>query len=816
MTIGKLLIWPGVFLLVATKVYAGEYKDRFMQLYGKVHNPSSGYFSPEKGPYHSVETLIVEAPDHGHQSTSEAYSYYLMLEAYYGMATGNWQPLKTAWATIESQIIPRSDMQPTNQFYNSSSPATLAFEFDQPSSYPAALQVGVPVGKDPISQELATAYGDSNVYGMHWLLDLDNVYGYGIKGDGVSKPSYLNTFQRGKQESVWETVPQPSWESFNWGGSNGFLPLFTQDSNYSKQWRYTDAPDADARIVQVMYWVYQWMVQAGKNPSTELPEMFGKTAKMADYLRLAMFDKYFKKIGSQNPQSSGTGYDSAHYLLSWYYAWGGSIDTQNGWAWRIGCSHVHFGYQNPLTAYALTNVPVLKPKSAGGARDWQQSLQRQIEFYTWLQSKEGAIAGGATNSWNGRYESYPAQTPTFYGMAYVEHPVYEDPGSNQWFGWQAWSMERVAEYLYVSKNESVRPMLSKWVQWALSETHIHADGSYEVPSTLKWSGQPYTWNPTSPKVNDGLSVSVLDYTQDIGVTASFAKTLMFFAASDTTSLGTTAKDVAKALLDGVWSHQTDIGLAVPEKRGDYKRFNDSVYIPQGFSGRMASGAAVQPGATFSSLRPFYKNDSAYADLMNALNQGIDPTFTYHRFWAQAEAASAFLQYETLFSGVGPSPSPTVSPSPSPTVSPSPSPTVSPSPSPTVSPSPSPTVTPTPPVGGCQVGVQVNSPWEEPWGSGTYKNVVNIYVKNTGNSAIAAPWTLTLVNSNYTALEQAWNWDARVFGGAVTGSASQSWQSLAPNGGNTINVGMIVSANSTVFMPSSVMLNGQTCTLTVGQ
>jgi hypothetical protein len=32
-------------------------------------------------PYHSVETLIVEAPDHGHETTSEAFSYWLWLEA---------------------------------------------------------------------------------------------------------------------------------------------------------------------------------------------------------------------------------------------------------------------------------------------------------------------------------------------------------------------------------------------------------------------------------------------------------------------------------------------------------------------------------------------------------------------------------------------------------------------------------------------------------------------------------------------------------------------------------------------------------------
>jgi len=73
------------------------------------------------------------------------------------------------------------------------------------------------------------------------------------------------------------------------------------------------------------------------------------------------------------------------------------------------------------------NTERLCSKSSNGKRDWTTSYKRQLEFYQWLQSAEGGIAGGATNSWNGRYEKYPAGTSTFYGMAYVPHPVYADP-----------------------------------------------------------------------------------------------------------------------------------------------------------------------------------------------------------------------------------------------------------------------------------------------------------------------------------------------------------------------------------------------------
>jgi hypothetical protein len=134
-----------------------------------------------------------------------------------------------------------------------------------------------------------------------------------------------------------------------------------------------------------------------------------------------MYDKYFKKIGNcvgPSTCAAGSGRDSSHCLLSWYYAWVGSTDTSGGWAWRIGSSDAPSGYQNPLTAYALSSDPDLKPKSSTGAADWSKSLQRQLDFYRWLQSDEGAIAGGSTNSWAGRYATPPAGRSTFHGMYY--------------------------------------------------------------------------------------------------------------------------------------------------------------------------------------------------------------------------------------------------------------------------------------------------------------------------------------------------------------------------------------------------------------
>lgn len=632
---------------------SGEYDARFLALYDKITDPAAGYFSPEGIPYHSVETMIVEAPDHGHETTSEAYSYLIWLQAMYGKVTGDWSKFNAAWDIMEQYMIPTHADQSTNSFYNPSDPATYAPEWDEPSQYPSQLDGGVSVGSDPIAAELESAYGTDDIYGMHWLQDVDNVYGYGNApgkcqaGPSDTGPSYINTFQRGPQESVWETVPQPTCDNFTYGGPNGYLDLFTGDASYAKQWKFTNAPDADARAVQAAYWADVWAGQQGKGG--EVADVVAKAAKMGDYLRYAMYDKYFKKVGDcvgPDRCPAGSGKDSSHYLLSWYYAWGGATDSSAGWAWRIGSSHAHGGYQNPMAAWVLSTQEDLKPKSATGQADWAKSLERQVEFYRWLQSDEGGIAGGATNSWQGRYATPPAGTSTFYGMYYDEKPVYHDPPSNQWFGFQAWSMERVAEYYHATGDADAKAVLDKWVDWALSETTVNPDGTYQIPSTLQWSGQPDTWNASSPGDNADLHVDVVNYTQDVGVTGAYAKTLSYYAAESGDS---EAKATAKALLDGLWEHHQDaLGVSVPETQAHFERFDDPVYVPSGWTGTMPNGDTIDSDSTFLSIRSFYEDDPSWSKVEEYLAGGEVPVFTYHRFWAQADIALAMGAYAELF------------------------------------------------------------------------------------------------------------------------------------------------------------------------
>ncbi|MGI5202020.1 glycoside hydrolase family 48 protein [Spirillospora sp. CA-108201] len=637
----------------------GAYTQRFLDQYNKIKDPANGYFSPEGIPYHSVETFMVEAPDHGHETTSEAYSYLIWLESMYGKVTQNWAPFNASWALMEKYMIPTHADQPTNSFYNASKPATYAAEHPAVSDYPSLIDGSVPVGQDPIASELKSAYGTDDIYGMHWLQDVDNVYGYGNtpgggceQGPGADGPSYINTYQRGSQESVFETVPQPTCDKFAFGGTNGYLDLFIKDSSYARQWKFTDAPDADARAIQAAYWANAWAKDQGK--SGDVSATVAKAGKMGDYLRYSFFDKYFKKIGDCDSPSScpaGSGKDSEHYLLSWYYAWGGATDTSAGWAWRIGDGASHFGYQNPLAAYALVNDAALAPKGATAKADWGKSLTRQLQLYRWLQSAEGAIAGGVTNSWEGGYSAPPAGLTEFFGMAYDWQPVYHDPPSNQWFGFQAWSMERVAEYYQVTGDASAKAILDKWVSWALSQTTVApSTGGIKIPSTLKWTGQPdANWAAATgmPPANTGLHVSVQDYTDDVGVAAAYAKTLTYYAAK---SGDAAAEQAAKDLLDAIWKHTDAKGVSVQETRSDYKRLADPVYVPAGWSGTMPNGDPINSGSTFMSIRSFYKSDPDYARVWAYASgqSSTAPVFTYHRFWAQADIALAMADYGRLF------------------------------------------------------------------------------------------------------------------------------------------------------------------------
>lgn len=123
-----------------------------------------------------------------------------------------------------------------------------------------------------------------------------------------------------------------------------------------------------------------------------------------------------------------------------------------------------------------------------------------------------------------------------------------------------------------------------------------------------------------------------------------------------------------------------------------------------------------------------------------------------------------------------------------------------------------TATPLPPVNAnLQAKVQLGTPWME---SGVTKNVINLYISNQGSNAVKAPWTIKLANSSYLDVSSAWNLAVTsVKSGVITAVAQSDWESLLPNNGNVVNVGMIISSSSNNFLPTSITINDMQVTIT---
>ncbi len=694
----------------ATEGGANEsYAKMFESLYDDVitNGQKNGYLSKSNNgsgsfgiPYHSKETLVVEAPDYGHETTSEAMSYIAWITAMHdvlankGVISGSTGDFEKGWKTLEA-CIPGwsvnaygSDLKYSTIFEQEKLKADTATEEDDPSKYPSK-QNGVDA-LNPLYSDMKKAYaGDNGYYLMHWLADVDDWYGF---GGGKGKYTFINTFQRGEQESCFETVPQPCIEELKYGmtemkdenNGSGIKAIFNGVGKVPSQYSFTNAPDAEDRAIQAVYFANQFGVDCG--------EISGLAGKMGDQCRNDMFDKYYKAIGcwkSSGIDTQSSGLESQHFLMAWYTSWGGAYKASYGdygWAWQIGCSHSHQFYQNPLAAYALATDKYISSgmKATGAVSDYEKSLQRQIEFYLWLQSADGPFAGGCTNSPGGQYDKKKVEKEgsEFYDMAYVEHPVYADPGSNHWIGNQVWSTQRLAElYYYVktkgdalpnqtygglSLEEALETLLSRWIEWFLGEVkfdYVAEDGTemaYCIPSNLDWFGAPAKWSGKyDASANSGLTCKVTGYSQsDVGCVSSLCNTLVFYAAANgvdaavgngtkaASSLAERGLATANKLMSMQWNMGRDeVGVAFEGNNGSYDRiFEQTVYIPSDYSGTMPDGSKLESGATFSSIRESYNDDPMYQEAKKYYEgkgddnngDGVvdikDYYFTVHRFW----------------------------------------------------------------------------------------------------------------------------------------------------------------------------------------
>lgn len=536
------------------------YIEKFFELYDIIHNykvsqkmpdgttKTLGYFSPEGIPYHAFETFLCEAPDYGHETTSETYSYYLWLEAMYFKLTKNYQPFRTALESMEKYIIPGPQDQPVMQSQTVSS-GRYAKQSMSVTDYPVLMYAGstaenkiprlddpskqteVPVhfGDDFLAKELTAKYNDKYVYGMHWLLDTDNFFGFNYPHDPSRTAYYVATCERGGSESSWSTIPHPCWKDHRYGnntsGVQGFSDIYLNSTyGWEPEYSYSVATDADARAIQAAYMAAKVLEQTRRSNQMALRDLAAKVGKMGNFLRYGMRTKYFLPIGMKFTETitkNGNGYDhritvdnpdvaknpekNVHYLLGWNYAWGAQVG--GNYPWRIGDDNVHAGYQNPMAAYALSNYDWFKnelsnkidvnksvlglkknmPSSEGGVVEWRTSLNRQLELIRWLQTAEGAIGGGVTNCWNGCYLDPAKDTEvingnipmpkSFYGMYYTDSPVY--------FGQNPTKYPNDSDFKNPDRNSNAWFGWQVWLMQRLAELYLEVDATTTEGAELK-------------------------------------------------------------------------------------------------------------------------------------------------------------------------------------------------------------------------------------------------------------------------------------------------------------------------------------------
>ena len=120
---------------------------------------------------------------------------------------------------------------------------------------------------------------------------------------------------------------------------------------------------------------------------------------------------------------------------------------------------------------------------------------------------------------------------------------------------------------------------------------------------------------------------------------------------------------AQNIIDVIHKYYGDsLGYSAPETRTDYSNFNvafnttnyEGVYFPSSWTGTFPGGIKLSAKTnTFISIRPWYVGDPEWSKVASYLAGGSAPVFDYHRFWGEADIATAFDAFAYLFPTVAP-------------------------------------------------------------------------------------------------------------------------------------------------------------------
>jgi len=164
-----------------------------------------------------------------------------------------------------------------------------------------------------------------------------------------------------------------------------------------------------------------------------------------DYLRYALFDKYFKVMGCQDPAAQRRGLRRRPLLAVVVLRLGGSLAKAGGWSWRIGASASHSGYQNRSRRTCWPrrrpSSPHLRTPRATGAPAWAASSSSiagcSPRKVAWQAARP--IAGAAATPYHPRAPPLSTRWPTTRRRFTRIRPAMSGSGSRPgpWTAWRS-------------------------------------------------------------------------------------------------------------------------------------------------------------------------------------------------------------------------------------------------------------------------------------------------------------------------------------------------------------------------------------------
>ena len=272
-----------------------------------------------------------------------------------------------------------------------------------------------------------------------------------------------------------------------------------------------------------------------------------------------------------------------------------------------------------MAAYALAQVRRFKPRVARtAARDWGTSLDRQIEFYRWLQSADGGIAGGATNSWKGRYEAAArghARRSTAWPTTRRPSITTRRATSGSASRSGRWSASR--EYYYVT-GDAQREDDPRQVGRLGASANTQADGGRRLRDPVD-AGVVRQARARLERQDAGLGAKTRAFNSGLHVKVRTGATTSGTAAGDSCTRWRSTRRNRATRRRRSWPRSCSTGCGtstatskgVTNARGRARTTSASTipcYVPAGWKGKMPNGDPIESGSTFLSIRTKLKQD----------------------------------------------------------------------------------------------------------------------------------------------------------------------------------------------------------------